>query len=143
MENLNPMGSAVGTGWSRSYSPGMGSGYGGARRQGRKGDGGESHYKYEDENQEKVGEGNSIDNIAKFFGGSKAMAARAVHSGGASAAKSSETGFKKGARVRHSKYGEGTVLSCEGSGEDTKLTIYFNGHGVKKLMEKFANLQKA
>ncbi len=143
MENLNPMGSTVGSGWSRSYSPGMGAGYGGARRQGRKSEGADSHYKYEDENQEKVGEGNSIDNIAKFFGGSKAMVARAVHSGGMSDAKNSETGFKKGARVRHAKYGEGTVLSCEGSGEDTKLTIYFNGHGVKKLMEKFANLQRA
>jgi DNA helicase-2/ATP-dependent DNA helicase PcrA len=140
MENLNPMGSATGAGWSRSYAPGLG----GDRKQGWKGGSEGSHYKYEDENQEKVGEGaNSIDNIAKFFGGSKAMAARAVHSGGASAKTSSEAGFKKGARVRHAKYGEGTVLTVEGSGEDSKLTIYFNGHGVKKLMEKFANLQRA
>ena len=51
-------------------------------------------------------------------------------------------GLKKGQRVRHSKYGEGTVLMREGDGEDAKLTVLFNRHGMKKLMEKFANLQK-
>ncbi len=51
-------------------------------------------------------------------------------------------GLKKGQRVRHAKYGEGTVLLREGNGEDTKLTVMFNRHGMKKLMEKFANLEK-
>ena len=51
-------------------------------------------------------------------------------------------GLKKGQRVRHAKYGEGTVLMREGDGEDAKLTVMFNRHGMKKLMEKFANLQK-
>ena len=50
--------------------------------------------------------------------------------------------MKKGQRVRHAKYGEGTVLMREGDGEDAKLTVMFNRHGMKKLMEKFANLQK-
>jgi DNA helicase-2/ATP-dependent DNA helicase PcrA len=50
--------------------------------------------------------------------------------------------LKKGQRVRHAKYGEGTVLMREGSGEDAKLTVLFVRHGMKKLMEKFANLQK-
>ncbi len=51
-------------------------------------------------------------------------------------------GLKKGQRVRHAKYGEGTVLLREGDGEDAKLTVVFNRHGLKKLMEKFANLKK-
>jgi DNA helicase-2/ATP-dependent DNA helicase PcrA len=51
-------------------------------------------------------------------------------------------GLKKGQRVRHNKYGEGTILMREGDGEDAKLTVLFNRHGLKKLMEKFANLQK-
>ena len=51
-------------------------------------------------------------------------------------------GLKKGQRVRHAKYGEGTVLMREGEGEDAKLTVHFAQHGLKKLMEKFANLQK-
>ena len=52
------------------------------------------------------------------------------------------TGLRKGQRVLHSKYGEGTVLVREGDGEDAKLTVLFARHGMKKLMEKFANLKK-
>jgi DNA helicase-2/ATP-dependent DNA helicase PcrA len=52
------------------------------------------------------------------------------------------TGIRKGQRVMHSKYGEGTVLMREGDGEDAKLTVLFTRHGMKKLMEKFANLRK-
>jgi DNA helicase-2/ATP-dependent DNA helicase PcrA len=50
--------------------------------------------------------------------------------------------LKKGQRVHHAKYGEGTILMREGDGEDAKLTVMFNRHGMKKLMEKFANLRK-
>ena len=52
------------------------------------------------------------------------------------------SGLKKGQRVLHAKYGEGTVLLREGEGEDAKLTVLFHRHGMKKLMEKFANLRK-
>ena len=55
---------------------------------------------------------------------------------------SGAAGLKKGERVRHSKYGEGTVLMREGDGEDAKVTVLFARHGMKKLMERFANLQK-
>ena len=44
--------------------------------------------------------------------------------------------------LRHSKYGEGTILMREGDGEDAKLTVLFSHHGMKKLMEKFANLKR-
>ena len=50
--------------------------------------------------------------------------------------------MKKNQRVMHAKYGEGTVVLREGDGEDAKLTVLFARHGVKKLMEKFANLKK-
>jgi DNA helicase-2/ATP-dependent DNA helicase PcrA len=50
--------------------------------------------------------------------------------------------LKKGQRVRHGKYGEGTILMREGDGDNAKLTVLFPRHGMKKLMEKFANLQK-
>jgi ATP-dependent DNA helicase UvrD/PcrA len=45
-----------------------------------------------------------------------------------------------GCRVRHSKYGYGTLLHREGAGEEAKVTVSFPGFGVKKLVEKFANL---
>ncbi len=47
-----------------------------------------------------------------------------------------------GSHVRHEKYGRGLVLRREGVGDNTKLTVSFPGFGQKKLIEKFANLQK-
>jgi DNA helicase-2/ATP-dependent DNA helicase PcrA len=55
---------------------------------------------------------------------------------------SAAAGLKKGQRVRHAKYGEGTVLMREGDGDEAKLTVMFSRHGMKKLIEKFANLQR-
>jgi DNA helicase-2/ATP-dependent DNA helicase PcrA len=46
-----------------------------------------------------------------------------------------------GTRVRHPKYGTGTILRTEGEGDDTKLTISFMSHGLKKLIAKYAELE--
>jgi DNA helicase-2/ATP-dependent DNA helicase PcrA len=54
-----------------------------------------------------------------------------------------DTGFNPGTHVTHQKYGRGLVLRREGSGDNVKLTVSFPGFGQKKLIEKFANLQKA
>jgi DNA helicase-2/ATP-dependent DNA helicase PcrA len=91
----------------------------------------------------------SIDNIARFFGG-KAGPPNASHGKPGNFARptmdipppTGAANLKKGQRVVHSKYGEGTILMREGDGEDAKLTVMFNRHGMKKLMEKFANLKK-
>ena len=86
----------------------------------------------------------SIDNIARFFGG-KGGAVKFGRCRGRRwrfRRRTGRAGLKKGQRVRHAKYGEGTVLMREGDGEDAKLTVMFARHGMKKLMEKFANLQK-
>jgi DNA helicase-2/ATP-dependent DNA helicase PcrA len=48
-----------------------------------------------------------------------------------------------GSHVRHAKYGKGLVLRREGTGDNVKLTVSFPGFGQKKLIEKFANLEKA
>lgn len=53
------------------------------------------------------------------------------------------SGFVAGSHVRHPKYGKGLVLRREGSGDNVKLTVSFPGFGQKKLIEKFANLEKA
>jgi DNA helicase-2/ATP-dependent DNA helicase PcrA len=94
-------------------------------------------------------EGHSIDNIARFFGGTgghgkPSSLPRPATSAPAMdiPASSGAVNLKKGQHVRHAKYGEGTILLREGEGEAAKLTILFNSHGVKKLMEKFANLRK-
>jgi DNA helicase-2/ATP-dependent DNA helicase PcrA len=84
----------------------------------------------------------SLDNIAQFFGG------RSGGGGGFSRPKleipitKAPAGLVKGSRVRHGKYGEGTVILREGDGEDAKLTVHFAKFGVKKLIEKFAQLEK-
>ncbi len=52
------------------------------------------------------------------------------------------TGLGKNTRVRHPKYGEGTIVGREGDGDDAKITVSFTGHGVKKLVEKFAQLER-
>jgi len=56
---------------------------------------------------------------------------------------SAESGFVPGSHVTHDKYGRGLVLRREGSGDNVKLTVSFPGYGQKKLIEKYANLQKA
>ena len=86
----------------------------------------------------------SIDNIARFFGGKPGVPKPGAFARPAmDIPKASGTqNLKRNDKVRHSKYGEGTILMREGEGEDAKLTVMFTRHGMKKLMEKFANLQK-
>ncbi len=87
--------------------------------------------------------GDSIDNIAKFFGGRPGVKPGSFSRPAMDIpAPNGAAGLKQGQRVRHSKYGEGTVLMREGDGEDAKVTVMFQRHGMKKLMEKFANLEK-
>ncbi|MEJ2009954.1 MAG: UvrD-helicase domain-containing protein, partial [Acidobacteriota bacterium] len=50
--------------------------------------------------------------------------------------------WKQGSKVRHPKYGIGTVLESEGEGDETKLTVSFPGYGRKKLVERYASLEK-
>jgi DNA helicase-2/ATP-dependent DNA helicase PcrA len=134
------------------------------RRSGHSGGFTDKHFNYEDESQEAFAAGeprfapsrgiapksksavapDSIDNIARFFGGKPGLLARPAssHPGMDLPEPKGAAGLKKGQRVRHAKYGEGTILMREGDGEDAKLTVAFNRHGLKKLMEKFANLQR-
>lgn len=49
--------------------------------------------------------------------------------------------MKPGATVFHAKYGRGTLLRKEGDGEDAKLIVSFHGHGLKKLVAKYAALR--
>ncbi|MFP5226603.1 MAG: ATP-dependent helicase [Acidobacteriota bacterium] len=92
----------------------------------------------------------SIDNIARFFGAKSGVVKSRVSpasnpkpgTADRPAASAGASNLQKGQRVRHAKYGDGTVLFREGDGDDAKVTVMFNRHGMKKLMEKFANLQK-
>ena len=50
--------------------------------------------------------------------------------------------LKRGARVRHAQFGDGTILTMEGSGPDAKLTVYFDRVGSKKFIAKYAKLMR-
>ena len=51
--------------------------------------------------------------------------------------------LRRGRRVRHPRYGIGTILSQEGSGDDTRLTVYFDRAGKKKFVARYADLTLA
>ena len=51
--------------------------------------------------------------------------------------------FVPGSYVKHAKYGRGLVLRREGAGDSLKLTVTFPGYGQKKLVQKYAGLEKA
>ena len=114
---------------------------------------GERQYSYEDEDQTArtpaaVGArqqtpSKSLDNIASFFAGRSGAAGQKYARPKLDIpAPTGKTGLQKGSRVRHPKYGEGIVFQREGDGDDAKITVQFQQHGVKKLVEKFAQLEK-
>ncbi|MGB8582182.1 MAG: UvrD-helicase domain-containing protein [Candidatus Sulfotelmatobacter sp.] len=126
----------------------------------------DSHYSYEDEDQSTAWQGsrgdgrprlssgakprsattapakpyNSIENIAEFFAsrGKKFTVPKT-----AAEEPSGKRGFRPGQKVRHPKYGEGTVYQREGEGEEAKITVQFPRFGLKKLVEKYAQLERA
>lgn len=49
----------------------------------------------------------------------------------------------RGRRVRHPRYGYGVILAQEGSGDETRLTVYFDRAGKKKFVARYADLTPA
>jgi DNA helicase II / ATP-dependent DNA helicase PcrA len=115
------------------------------------------HYAYEDEDQSSANwtapskprsptatysgrNYNSIDNIAEFFAsrGKKFSIPKTLVE-----EPKGKKGFRPGQKVRHPKYGEGTVYHREGEGEEAKITVQFPRFGLKKLVEKYAQLERA
>ncbi|HEY6766933.1 MAG TPA: UvrD-helicase domain-containing protein [Candidatus Sulfotelmatobacter sp.] len=117
---------------------------------------GETHYSYEDEDQSMSWQGhqnkmrqktatparsyNSIENIAEFFAsrGKKFTVPKVP-----APEPTGKRGFRPGQKVKHPKYGEGTVYQREGEGEEAKITVQFPRFGLKKLVEKYAQLEGA
>ncbi|HEU5232374.1 MAG TPA: UvrD-helicase domain-containing protein [Terriglobales bacterium] len=141
----------------------IGGSSGSSRRSASAAEYGESrHYSYEDEDQsagarERFGRSlspeknystkrttsgspyQSIDNIAEFFASRGRKFSRPKID---LPEASGKRGFRPGQRVRHPKYGEGTVYKREGDGDDAKITVQFPQAGLKKLVEKFAQLER-
>ncbi|HEY4364526.1 MAG TPA: UvrD-helicase domain-containing protein [Bryobacteraceae bacterium] len=101
---------------------------------------------------------NSVENIRQFFAEKSAGAPPSVKPGQvpgvvpnnvAAAPKSAVPAPKvmpkkktgPGSVVQHAKYGRGTIMRVEGSGEDAKVTVNFPGYGLKKLIAKYAGIK--
>lgn len=52
-----------------------------------------------------------------------------------------DSGFSLGQRVRHSSFGEGTIVNLEGSGEHSRLQVAFQRQGIKWLVAAYAKLE--
>ena len=94
---------------------------------------------------------NSVDAVRQFFGGpaqggaKPAPAARPpMQAAQQLQPKVVKPAVKKvgpGSTVNHPKYGRGTIMRLEGTGEDAKVTVSFPGHGLKKLIAKYAGIK--
>jgi DNA helicase-2/ATP-dependent DNA helicase PcrA len=93
---------------------------------------------------------NSLDHIRQFFAswGQPLSAASAGDSGGAAEVPKPVThkprrakGARVGSVVEHPRWGRGTVVRLEGEGDEAKLTVSFPGHGLKKIVQKYAGLK--
>ena len=69
---------------------------------------------------------------------STGSAAASVSSSAASSAGSSSCGLQEGMKIEHQRFGRGTVLKIEGTGENTKATVEFVHSGTKQLLLKYA-----
>ena len=87
----------------------------------------------------------NVSGVMSFFGNQNAPVQ--FDPGAIRAAKQAEAPsggeLKRGQRVRHEMFGVGTILTMEGSGPDAKLSVYFERHGTKKFVAKFAKLTLA
>jgi DNA helicase II / ATP-dependent DNA helicase PcrA len=89
------------------------------------------------------GGGDAVKSIASFFGNAPVQFdPAAVRAAKPAAQPDAPADLKRGARVRHEQFGEGTILTMEGSGPDAKLTVYFDRVGSKKFIAKFAKLTR-
>jgi ATP-dependent DNA helicase UvrD/PcrA len=82
----------------------------------------------------------SAKSISSFFGGPVQLDASAIKT--AAAPSSQPAQLKRGQRVRHAQFGDGTILTMEGDGPDAKLTVYFDRAGSKKFIAKYAKLMR-
>jgi DNA helicase-2/ATP-dependent DNA helicase PcrA len=83
----------------------------------------------------------TVDAVRKILGGAHKQPTPSYKP--ADAKKRPAGTWTMGTRVKHAKYGYGTILRTEGSGDDLKITISFISYGLKKMIAKYAELEIA
>jgi len=77
---------------------------------------------------------NTVNSVQDFLK-SKALPGKSRGRGGSAGQ------WKQGARVKHPKFGFGTILRMEGAGDEAKLTVSFSNYGMKKMIAKYVSLE--
>jgi hypothetical protein len=84
----------------------------------------------------------SVNGVLSFFQNAPVQFDPTAISAAKTQPQASGAELKRGQKVRHEQFGVGTILTMEGSGPDAKLTVYFERHGSKKFVARFAKLTR-
>ena len=80
----------------------------------------------------------AVNAVHRIMGDTASSSSVALAGSSASKASSAAGSLSEGCRIEHQRFGIGTVLKIEGSGENTKATVEFQNAGTKQLLLKFA-----
>lgn len=80
----------------------------------------------------------AVNAVHRIMGDTASSSSVALAGSSASNASSAAGSLSEGCRIEHQRFGIGTVLKIEGSGENTKATVEFQNAGTKQLLLKFA-----
>ena len=80
----------------------------------------------------------AVNAVHRIMGDTASSSSVALAGSSASKASSVAGSLSEGCRIEHQRFGIGTVLKIEGTGENTKATVEFQNAGTKQLLLKFA-----
>ena len=80
----------------------------------------------------------AVNAVHRIMGDTASSSSVALAGSSASKASSAAGSLSEGCRIEHQRFGKGTVLKIEGTGENTKATVEFQNAGTKQLLLKFA-----
>lgn len=80
----------------------------------------------------------AVNAVHRIMGDTASSSSVALAGSSASQASSAAGSLSEGCRIEHQRFGIGTVLKIEGTGENTKATVEFQNAGTKQLLLKFA-----
>ena len=80
----------------------------------------------------------AVNAVHRIMGDTASSSSVALAGSSASKASSAAGSLSEGCRIEHQRFGIGTVLKIEGTGENTKATVEFLNAGTKQLLLKFA-----
>ncbi len=80
----------------------------------------------------------AVNAVHRIMGDTASSSSVALAGSSASKASSASGSLSEGCRIEHQRFGIGTVLKIEGTGENTKATVEFQNAGTKQLLLKFA-----